>query len=159
MSPDESITFRIGGTMRSRWLATRAVIARFRWYFAIGIALWILFGAYLGQALFHAELTLALAIPVVANVLGIDPAQLLMRGELTLTRSQIYWTNLRGRTSARGWGWIRKAEDINGNLHIVFGRLRTRAIASKNLVPPPVYFLLRDFLIINGKLAVKPAQK
>jgi hypothetical protein len=153
MSFDESITFRIGGTMRLRWLATCAVLGRFRWYFAVGIVLWVIFGLYLRQVVLHIELTLTLAIPIVVNILGIDPAQLLMRGEVTFTPTQVYWTNLRGRTSTRGWAWVRKAEDVNGDLHIVFGRLRSRAIASRRLVAPSVYFRLRDFLIANGKLA------
>lgn len=152
MTFDESVTFRIGGTMRLRWLATCAVLKRFRWHFIAAIVSWILLGIYLRQARLHIELTLALAVPIVVNVLGIDPAQLMMRGEVTFTPTEVYWTDRHGRKKPRGWGWVNKAEDVNGDLHIVFGRLRSRAIASKRLVAPSVYFRLRDFLIANGKL-------
>jgi hypothetical protein len=150
---EEAVAIRVGGTIRLRWLATLAVIRRFSAHFLLCIAAWILLGYCWGQTILHAELTSALIVPLICNVLGIDPGQLMVRGVITLTPTQVYWTNVFGRTRARGWDWIRKAEDVRGDLHIVFGRHRSRAIALKRVVPPPIYQQLLSLLRMNGKLA------
>ena len=152
-SPENSVSFRIGGTIRLRWLATLAVMHRFRWHFSIAIAMWIVVGAYFGQAALHAELACLLIVPIACNVLGIDPAQLFMRGTVTFSPAEVYWTDIWGRTRPRGWDWVRKAEEVDGKLHIVFGLHRSRAVAIKGYVQPSTYHGLRDVLIAQGKLA------
>ena len=153
---EDFVTVRLGGTMRSRFFATLAVFRALRWWFLAAVASWIGVGAFFGDVLLAAETAIAiLAIHVIVNTLGVDPGQIMIRGSITFTPSRVYQTTWRGSVRERGWGWIVRAEDVFGQLHIVIGKHQSRAIGLKYRQDHPDLRKLRAMLILRGKLVVR----
>jgi len=150
---EESVTVEIGGTFRSRFFAAIAVLRSLWYHSLLAIAGWILVGSLLGKTIFAAETAaLIVGVGVLANTLGIDPGQLLIRGSITFTLSRVVQRTWWGTERERGWEWVVRAEEKLGNLHIVLGWHRSRAVGLKMRLENPVYRRLRTMLIANGKL-------
>jgi hypothetical protein len=149
----ESVTIKIGGTLRSRFLATLAVLHELRLLFSLAISAWLVMGAMFGKAVLATEAAgFLLGVYILVNTLGISPGELLIRGSITFTPGRVCQSAWWGRTYERGWKWVIGAEETLGELHIAFSRIPSRGVVSRLLNGSEDYLLLREMLVTQRKL-------
>ena len=128
MNPGGRVTIKVGGTIWSRFLVAVAVMRVFWLQFVLAILAWMVAGVVLHETpLFAGAVLFVIGTFMAVNAAGIDPGQLLIRGEITFTPTGVSQKMVWGSVRERGWVWVRSAHEVAGRLHLVLGSMHSRA--------------------------------